>query len=353
MNRSLWLDPAMLALSVVNKGYGELFGQLELRQSAPVGFLLVSKLVGSLFGYKDLSLTVVPFLFGIASLILFLRLSCRMLGITAAPLAFLPFAACSTAVLYSGEFKQYSGDLFFSVLLLLVAHNAIVRRLDGRSILAFVCAGLVGPWFSHTAILVAAGTGMALIVHARARERRAVVPLLMAGTVVVGHFLALYLLQMRPTASPVLFTTHAKGFAPLPVPGSGFLHWWWQTILGFISHPLGFGWWRGLPLIGMGVGAIASLFSPNRRTTGMLLLFPLVVLAAVSTAHFYPIHTGGYPTKARFVLFAAPFGFLLIAVGLDALSRRDPRPALASAILACLLAWLPFDSMIRWPRFRR
>jgi hypothetical protein len=42
MDRSLWLDPAMLALNVVDKSYRELLGPLDLNQIAPFGFLLVS-----------------------------------------------------------------------------------------------------------------------------------------------------------------------------------------------------------------------------------------------------------------------------------------------------------------------
>ena len=52
-NRSLWLDPAWLALNIVDKNYLALFGQLDGGQMAPVGFLIASKLIGSAFGYSD------------------------------------------------------------------------------------------------------------------------------------------------------------------------------------------------------------------------------------------------------------------------------------------------------------
>ncbi|NOZ96056.1 MAG: hypothetical protein GXP47_15155 [Acidobacteria bacterium] len=353
MNRSLWLDPAMLALNLVSKGYGALFGSLDLNQSAPVGFLLVSKLIGSMFGYSEYSLMALPLFFGIGSLFLFLALSCRMLGVKAAPLAFLPFAACSTAVYYSGELKQYEGDLFFSVLILLVAHTAVRRRFDRRSILGFVIAGLVAVWFSHTAILVLAGTGMVLAIHALLHEREALPRLLVAGAALAVHFLALYVLQMRPAAQADLFAAHAKGFAPWPRPGAGFGTWWSETITGFVSFPLGFGRWRLLPLAGLASGLVAAVASRRRRLDGMLLLFPLLLLVAVSMAHLYPIETGLYDIHSRFVLFAVPSAFLLIGLGLDAFSKLTWKPVLVSAILGGVLVWTPVQTMIRWPGFMR
>ncbi len=95
-NRSLWLDPAMLALNVVNRDASELLGRLDMNQAAPPGFLLVSKAIGSMFGYSEYSLYLAPCLFGVAAFLLFIRLSIAVLGPIRAPLAYLPMATCST-----------------------------------------------------------------------------------------------------------------------------------------------------------------------------------------------------------------------------------------------------------------
>lgn len=353
MNRSLWLDPAMLALNVVQKSPAELLGPLALDQSAPAGFLIVSKLVGSMCNYEDPTLTILPLLFGLGALFLFLRLSCRILGPTGAPLAFLPFAACPAAVFYSGEFKQYSGDLFFSVLVLVVAHHAIERRLERRPLLVFLGTSLLAALFSHPALLVVAGTGLALGLHGLRHQRRALAPLAGIGTTLTLLLGALYLFQMRAAASPALFTAHAGGFAPSPFAGWEFLRWWWGTIDGFVRHPLGLGKLELVALASMAAGAITAVFSPRRRAAGTLLLFPLAATAAASTLHLYPVIAGGYPVKARFVLFAAPMGFLLIAFGLEAASRLSPKPVIVAAGLTLLLAWSPFRTMVRWPHFIR
>ena len=79
LDRSLWVDPANLALNIINKDYRGLLGTLEGGQAAPVGFLFVSKVVGSLFDYSEMALIFFPFLMGLLALLLFLPLSVRTL----------------------------------------------------------------------------------------------------------------------------------------------------------------------------------------------------------------------------------------------------------------------------------
>ena len=85
-NRSLWLDPAMLALNVIGKDPGQLLQRLDMNQAAPAGFLLASKAVGSLCDYSEYSLRLLPLAFGIAALVFFVGLSVRLLGPVRAPL---------------------------------------------------------------------------------------------------------------------------------------------------------------------------------------------------------------------------------------------------------------------------
>src|SRR5207244_11823416 len=58
--RSLWLDEALLALNIVRRPLSGMFRPLDYNQGAPVGFLLLEKLVTHAFGNGELSLRLIP-----------------------------------------------------------------------------------------------------------------------------------------------------------------------------------------------------------------------------------------------------------------------------------------------------
>src|SRR5512134_330155 len=110
-SRSLWVDEAMLALNVVNRSLAGLVQPLDYDQGAPLGFLLVEKLVQLLLGKHELVLRLFPLLAGLLSLGLFALLLRRMEmrgagGLTALAL----FALNPRLIYYSSEVKQYILD---------------------------------------------------------------------------------------------------------------------------------------------------------------------------------------------------------------------------------------------------
>jgi len=339
LDRSLWLDTAALALNIVDRGYAALFGPLGVGQMAPVGFLVASKFVGSLFGYSEMSLTLLPFLFSVTALALFLRLSIDALGLVRAPLAFVPFAACSTAIYYAGEFKQYASDLFFSVLILWIAYRALRERRTMRWALAFGMAGVVSVWFSHTAICMLAGAGLALFLNAlEEHDARRMAVLAVAGGVTAGHFLALYLLQIRPSVVQGMTETWSMGYAPVWPLTEGTLGWWIRRLTGYPEYPLGFhGFAARLALPALAVGLGFACGDRPRRAVVYLLFFPMAVLVVLSVLHAYPLMTGHYDINARFVLFTVPVGFILLAKGIDGVASLFPRPVLIGTGLVVLM----------------
>jgi len=67
-NRSLFLDEAMLASSVVQRDYMGLFQPLDYNQGAPIGFLLIVKTFVYLFGTSEFVLRLLPLISGIGSI---------------------------------------------------------------------------------------------------------------------------------------------------------------------------------------------------------------------------------------------------------------------------------------------
>jgi hypothetical protein len=355
-DRSLWLDAANLAINIVEKNYAALWGLLDGRQSAPVGFLFASKFVGSVFGYSEAVLLFLPFLFGVGALILFLILSVDVLGRLVAPLAFIPFASCSTAIYYSGEFKQYSADLFFSVLILFVTHRILKEQFARSWIILFGVVGLISVWFSNTAIFMLAGTGLALLLMTirQGHPPQTLIALVIAGGVIFLHFLALYLFQIRPAIVESMYTYWAMGFAPVMPFSTETFDWWHKMFLGYAKYPLGFhgyGVWFSLIALVFGCGVFSVVKS--RRAILYLFLLPLVVLIVFSIFHLYPITTGEQDIHSRLVLFTLPVAFILIAAGINGFAQLFPKPLFVTVVLGILLIYPSINHMIPWPRFMR
>jgi len=121
--RSLWLDEALLAESIVSRSWGELLASpLSNEQSAPVLYVIAVKAICSVCGYSEFSLRVFSF-FSFLGLLLceavFLKKVLKTDDIkTAFVLVITTFVP--SYVYYSNELKPYMGDAFFVVLTLLL-----------------------------------------------------------------------------------------------------------------------------------------------------------------------------------------------------------------------------------------
>src|SRR5512138_2973568 len=162
--RSLWSDEAMLALNIVNRNISGLFKPLDYDQGAPIGFLLLEKVFSSLFGRNEYSMRFFPLVVGVVSMWLFYLLLKRM-NLTAGLFAALTlFVINPRLIYYSSEVKQYIVDVAITVALLLLAFRLFEAQPQKRDFLQLALAGFVALWFSHPALFVLAGIGLALVI---------------------------------------------------------------------------------------------------------------------------------------------------------------------------------------------
>ena len=121
--RSLWIDEAMLADSIVARNWHELLRPpLSNNQSVPVLYVISVKLICSVLGYSEFSLRLFSLLSFIGLLVcerIFLK---RALGCNNFQIA---FVVAMTALLpayiwYSNELKPYMSDAFFIILTILL-----------------------------------------------------------------------------------------------------------------------------------------------------------------------------------------------------------------------------------------
>lgn len=358
MARSLWLDPAMLALNLIEKTPGQLLGPLDWNQAAPAGFLLLSKGIGALFDYSELSLTFLPFVFSCVALLGFLHLSVEALGLAWAPAAFIPFAACSTAVYYAGEFKQYGGDLAVSVVLLVFAIRIAGQPESRRWLALWTLLSVAGVWLSHIAIFVAAGTGAVLLLLA-VRQRHRIQAMALSVSLVAAHFLGLYWLQIRRTASADLYGYHQEFFASLSFSRAS-LDWWVDLLVGYTQFPFGFEGWAFPALAMIGLGLSTWLVRGPSRVLVSMLALPLAALVLASAFGRYPMVAGNHDIHSRFLLFTLPMSTLFFGLGVRMCSRfavgaLPARRRWLASSLGLLVTLAVAHSSIwrtaRWPQF--
>ncbi len=166
-NSSLWVDEAKLALNIVNSSFFDLLGPLiNPPQFAPVGFVLSTKFLTVVFFENELTLRLIPLISAILSIFLFFSICKKLLDQKSLLIAVSFFSISEYLIQYSSEFKQYSSDVFFSLLLVYMALK-IDEEADGSSklmsILTLGFIGMISLFFSFPAALILCATGCYLI----------------------------------------------------------------------------------------------------------------------------------------------------------------------------------------------
>jgi hypothetical protein len=218
MGRSLWLDEAWVANSVLASSLKGMFYYDAWLQSSPPLFLLMVRGVVSHLRPTNTAFRLIPLLMGILAILSMLALARRLLSRQFALLAWTLFVLSPVAVDYSKELKQYSAELAVSTTILLVCalyiENATVRRfwlligvfVIGLSVgyaTVFILPGVIllvclMPIRPYTASLGKSFTAGRLL--------RALVLAIAAGAVLLGE----YFLLIKPNSPSALHASLAR-----------------------------------------------------------------------------------------------------------------------------------------------
>jgi len=349
----LWGDEAFLAVSLLTRDFAGLLGPLEYYQIAPVGFLWAELAVVRRLGASEWALRLIPFLSGIASLLLFDRLARRLVDRRSALVAVGIFAASFYPVRHATEVKPYATDLLLSMAATGLAWSIWLDRESARRWLALGALVAAGVWFSYPMVLVASGLGIALGVRvASGPSRRGIALYAAFGLATSASWLASYHWAARPQArfTPLYaeLETWRNAFPPLAEPWR--LPYWLLDVHtgNMLAYPNG-----GNNFASSGTAALVLAgclaLRKNRPALLALLLAPLVPSFLASALHRYP-----YGTSARVSLYMAPAFCLLAGVGAVALIRRlrgGRRPRFYRLAVASLVAMMALASVVNvaWP----
>jgi hypothetical protein len=307
VNRSLWLDEAMLTNNILARDFAGLFHQLDNDQGAPVGFLLVQKLVTLLLGDSEYALRLVPFLAGVLALALMFLLTRKISNAFAGNLALALFAISPALIYYASEVKQYSSDVAIALALILLFIKFADAKLDAQNATLLAFSGALVIWFSHPALFVIAALGLTLFAQAvREKDKRQIVALLLVALAWALSLAALYFVNLRQLSTHEFFLNYwSAGF--IPHDASAFA-WLVNSLRAPFADLLGL----QIPYL---VSALLFLLGMIRLTRRLprFGLFLLLIFFLALFASFLTL----YPFAGRMILFLVPILVLPLAEGVD------------------------------------
>ena len=337
VNRSLWLDEAMLALNIVNRSFGGLTQPLDYDQGAPIGFLIIEKMIVQLIGYQDYILRMFPLLSGIMAVFLMWKAAQNYIARSGALIALGLFVVSEQLIYYSSELKQYSSDVMILLLLLVIASKCMEESAKpSRLILLLAVVGTLGIWMSHPALFIVMGIGLVLSLDGFIKRGwRGLVqsaPLLLLW---LASFFICYLISLRFLSANTDLTSYWRNYF-MPMPPWTDAGWFSRAWYGLLYNPV------GLSSVRIGTMILLSGFISILLKRWQLALLLVVPLALTLLASAF----GKYPFGGRLLLFAVPTVFLLIAEGVErirlVLLRINPWISFfATVILVTLFLYQP------------
>lgn len=340
--RSLWADEAMLALNIVNRNFAGMFRRLDYDQGAPIGFLLVEKIFTSIVGRGELALRLFPLLVGLISLWLFYLVLKRITNTAGLLIALALFAFNPRLIYYSSEVKQYIVDVVVTILLLLIAAPVFSTTPQRKNFAWLALAGLIALWFSHPALFVLAGFGLALVIIYLRRQDFSSLRLVMGmGILWVLEIGLLYLLILKDLSQNAYMREYWEG-AFLPMPPWSDLGWFMTAIDQNIGLQFGIPYATFFVSVLMLIGWLALLLRHQNYAIAFACIF-LITLAASAL--------GLYPVFERMILFLVPLGIIFLGKVIETLYQRLQKYQFLSvfpvAVLAGFLVYGPLVTSLQ------
>jgi hypothetical protein len=330
-DRSLWLDEAALASTIVHRPFVELLNPPENGLVAPAGFILLEKLILESLGTSEYALRLLPLIAGVLSLFVFYSVARRVLPGAAVPVALALFALSDPLVYYASEVRQYSSDVLLTLVLFMVGLDMHDGRRSPLRLAAIALLGAAAVWFSHPTVFVMAGIAASSVLMAWRRSGRALSGrLLLTWSLWAASFVGCYLLLLRePIRNQQLVAPWKDTYdAFMPVPTSlADLAWFFNAAVQIFENPAGL-YLPGLATLLFILGCVAMF--RRREEHAFLLLAPLLFSLAASGLRKYPF-------EGRLLLFLAPSLLLFVSAGAIWLFRRV-RPRSRPAAMALIIA---------------
>lgn len=312
----IWGDEAMVGLNFMDRDYAGLTKALDHDQVAPVFFLWIERFVVEFLGTANWQVRLAPFLYSTGSLFLFWSFARRTVSLTAATIALGVLAVSVWPVSMAATAKPYSADLFWSLVLLVLATRWQQQPERLHWLIALTLAVPLALGNSYPTVFVAGAISLYLLPDAWKGRLSTKLWFAAYNLAMLSAFLTVYLfvgrVQIDPSLSetgPFMLWYWRHGFPPASLLESPL--WFLRTNTGrMFAHPIGdshFG--STATTLYFLLGIWSTWRSGNRRLLIVCLVpFALNLIAAI--LHKYP-----YGGCCRLAQHLAPAICLMVGVG--------------------------------------
>lgn len=307
--KDIWLDEASLYIAINSSGLLDLLHGNLRGQSAPLLFVILNKFILLKIGNSQICIYFIPFICSFLSVIILSIICYKISDIFYVFSALFIFSLCFTATYYTVEFKQYSTELFISLLILYAALKNFDKPnwqetfFSAKSILFYSVCILC----SSTSILFITGIIAAKLVIAW-RKNMLRYSYFLNISILVGFIAIYYFFYLKTGNSQNMKNYWQSSFIPLN--WEEFWKYWpdigYEIFLALFDRPE----IAGLIFLGL----VGGSFILWRNKPNLFLLFSMpVVVTVAANFFFYPPGHRWAPHGGRLLLFLIPNAVLVAA----------------------------------------
>jgi 4-amino-4-deoxy-L-arabinose transferase-like glycosyltransferase len=344
----LWEDECFLVSNFMDRGFSDLLEPLNYHQVAPLGFLGIELGAVKLFGFNEWSLRLIPFVCGIASVLLFRHLAGRLVEGPARLIAVATFCASYSGIRYAAEAKPYGVDLFVSLVMLTLAVEWWIRR-KSSWLIALIAVTPLAIMLSYPAAFVGGGLSVFVALALLREGRRGWISWMALNAALLSSFLLLLRFGARGQTDAELdwMQNYWKEQLPSLLAPGQLLIWALTTHTGdLLAIPLGGE--RGASTISflLVVAGLIVLWRSQQVGLTALCLAPAALNLAAAFMGRFP-----YGGHVKFSQYLAPAICLLMGIGgasLLSMGRGDTAGRrLKMGLALAALALIPLGTMAR------
>ncbi len=331
-NRSLWFDESMLAINIVNRSFLDLLKPLDYHQASPLGFLVVTKLFTILLGENEFALRLFPFIGGVISIFLFYKLSKEYLTPLGVLIAVAFFSLNEQLYRYSSEFKQYSTDVLFTLILCLLFTKLKKNGISNSNLIIFSLVGAITIWFSHPIVFVLAGIGLTTIFYfIRNSDWKCLLKVALVCVIWFISFAGYYFISLQNIKNDNQMLEYWQGsFIPLIPKSLGDIDKYIIILMGFFTYLMNM---TALAILCFILGVIHIY--QKRKDAFFIFILPVAITFFASGFFLYPF-------SGRLILFLAPSILLFTSAGLEKLKIVTAPNNKIVILTVLLLFFVPF-----------